>query len=127
MEIVRATIDAFNAGGIQAALKHVHPDVELDLSRGVGPASGVYRGTDQWRHFFSDFANHWESVRIEPHEFIGRDDHVVVPWTMRTVGRDGIEVEARVHWTWTIHSGKVMRAAYFPTREEALEAAGLSE
>ena len=28
---------------------------------------------------------------------------------------------------WTIRNGKVVRVVWFPTREEALEAAGLSE
>jgi len=126
VEIVRAGIEAFNKGDWDGALKDASPDFEMDLSRGVGPDSGVYRG-DQVQELWSDFGEHWESWQIEPEEFIEAGEHVVVPWTSRTTGRDGIEVEARVTWTYTLREGKVVRVTYFPTREQALEAAGLSE
>jgi ketosteroid isomerase-like protein len=75
----------------------------------------------------SEFRQSWESVRIEPHEFIEVDEHVVVPWTAHMVGRDGIEVEARVTWTWTILDGAIERVCMYQEREEALDAAGLTE
>jgi ketosteroid isomerase-like protein len=77
--------------------------------------------------YWTEFAAHWQTVRIEPHEFIEAREHVVVAWSLRGVGRDGIEVETDVTWTWTLTDGRVKRVAYFPTREEALKAAGLSE
>jgi hypothetical protein len=49
---------------------------------------------------------------------------VVVPFTAHIVGREGIEVEARTTWTWTIRDGVVERVCLYQEREEALEAAG---
>ena len=69
----------------------------------------------------------WESSRIEPHEFIEAGEHVAVPWTLRATGRDGIEVRARVTWTFTIRDGAIQRICMYQERQEALETLGLSE
>jgi ketosteroid isomerase-like protein len=96
------------------------------MSRAVGPLSGVL-SLDQLRRAQEDFAGYWESLRIEPHEFIEAGDLVVVPWTMRGRGRDGIEVVTRVTFVWTILDGAVQRGSMYQERQDALEAVGLSE
>ncbi len=126
VEIVRAAIDAYNRGDWDAALKDAPPDFEFDLSRAVGPQHGVW-GRDQMQRFWAEFAENWESSRIEPHEFIEGGEHVVVPWTLHALGRDGIEVQARVTWTCTIRDGVIVRVCMYQERQEALEAAGLRE
>ena len=126
VEIARASIEAYNRMDWDAALKDASPGFECDLSRAVGPQHDVYR-LDQMRRFWSEFAESWESVRIEPHEFIEAGEHVVVPLTMQTRGRDGIEVQARVTWTWTILDGALVRLCMYQDRQQALEAVGLTE
>jgi ketosteroid isomerase-like protein len=126
VEIVRAAIDAYNRGDWEGALKDAARDFECDLSRAVGPQHHVY-SRNQMLQFWSDFAEGWESVWIEPHEFIEAGEHVVVPWTLHAAGRDGIEVQARVTWSWTIRDGAVERVCMYQEREEALQAAGLRE
>lgn len=79
------------------------------------------------RRNWEEFAASWEAFRVEPHEFIEVGDHVVVPGTGLTVGRDGIEVEARVTFTWTIRDGAIERVTMYQERQDALEAAGISE
>ena len=51
----------------------------------------------------------------------------MVPWTFHGVGRDGIEVQARPTWTFTVRDGAVERMCMYQEREEALEAARLEE
>ena len=103
VEIVRAALDAFNRGDLESVLKDAAPNVEFDLSRAHNPdLAGVYGETVQVQRVLREFAQSWDSVRIEPHEFIEVGDHVVVPWTAYATGRDGIEVVARVTWTFTI-------------------------
>ena len=126
VDIVRAAIDAYNRGEWESLLNDADPGFELDLSRAAGPLHGVY-GLDQIRRFWSEFADSWESVRIEPHEFIEAGADVVVPWTLHVTGRDGIEVQARVTWIWTIRDGAVERLCMYQERQDALEAVGLSE
>ena len=126
VEMVRASIEAYNRGDFEAGLKDAAPGFELDLSRAVGPQHGIYR-LDQMRDFFSEFTEGWQSFRIEPHEFIEAGEQVIVPWTLHLVGRDGIEVGARVTWTWTIRDGAIARVCMYQGRQDALDAAGVSD
>ena len=102
------------------------PGFEADFSRAVGPWRGVF-GLDQIRRVLEDMRETWESVRLEPHEFIEAGDCVVVPWTMHGRGRDGIEVVTRLAFVWTIRNGAIERISMYQEKEEALEAVELSE
>ncbi|MEK6252597.1 MAG: nuclear transport factor 2 family protein [Actinomycetota bacterium] len=126
VEIVRAGFDAVNRGDVDAAFKDIAPDAEFDQSRAVGFDRGVYN-VDQWRRLLEEFSQAWESVRFEADEFIDAGDHVVTPFTNRFLGRDGVEVQARGTWVWTIREGAVVRVCLYQERQEALEAAGLRE
>jgi ketosteroid isomerase-like protein len=126
VEIVKANIDAYNREDWNALAKDAAPGFEMDLSRAIGPVRGVFK-LDQILRVVGEFAEYWESVRIEPQEFIEAGDLVVVPWAMHGRGRDGIELVARATFVWTIRDGAVERISLYQEREEALEAVGLSE
>jgi ketosteroid isomerase-like protein len=126
VEIVRTAIWAFNEGEFDRVLAGLAPEVEVDLSRALGPVRGVYT-LDQTRRVIDELAGTWRSFRIEPVEFIEADGRVVVPWTYHVVGRDGIEVQARSTWAFTIRSGAITRVCMYQERQDALEAAGLRE
>ena len=108
--------------------RDVAPNSELDWSRTRGPeVPGVYRGEEAQRVLI-DFLESWQSVRVEPDEFIEAGEHVVVLTTEHYVGRDGIEVQARNTWTWTIRDGMIVRACLYQDKQEALKAVeGLEE
>jgi len=122
VEVVRAAIDAYNRGDRETVLAGAAPGFEFDVSRAAGPLRGVY-GVEELRGFWSELAESWESVRIEPHEFLEVGEHVVVPWTLHAVGRDGIEVQSRVTWTWTVREGAIARICMYQDRQDALDAA----
>ena len=126
VEIVEAAIDAANRQDWDALFQDMAPGFELDMSRAVGPVSGVL-SLDQVRRALEDFAGYWESLRIEPHEFIEAGDLVVVPNTGHLRGRDGIEVSVTVAWVWTIRDGAIERMVMYQSRQDALEDLGLSE
>jgi ketosteroid isomerase-like protein len=126
LEIVRAAINAYNRGDVDGVFRDASPGAEWDLSRATGPWQRTYE-LDQARVIFEEFVGMWSSVRAEPHEFIEVGDDVIVPWTGYQVGRDGIEVEVRVAWTFTIRDGKIERFCYYPEKADALEDAGLSD
>ena len=129
VEIVRAALDAYNRGDLEAMLKHAAPDCELDWSRSIGPQRGVYR-LEQIPQFDLgqfDLGETFESVRTEPEELIDAGDHVVTPMVGYFRGRDGIEVTARFTYLWTFRDGTAVRVTLYQERQEALEAAGLSE
>jgi ketosteroid isomerase-like protein len=126
VEIVRAALDAYNREDWDALFQHMAPRFEFDMSRAVGTNRGIY-GLDQARRYLVDFAASWESVRIEPHEFIESGDLVVVPQTTHARGRDGIEVVSRPTYVWTIRDRAIEQVSLYQERQDALEAVGLSE
>ena len=100
----------------------VAPGFELDMSRAVGPGHGIY-GRDEARRFWGEFAASWESIRVEPHQFIEAGDLLVVPWTVHVRGRDGIEVVSRPTFVWTIRDGAIERISMYQERQDrALDA-----
>jgi ketosteroid isomerase-like protein len=126
VELVRAAVEAWNSGDWEAVLKDAAPSFEFDFSRSVGPGRGVY-GLDQMRTYFREVAEPWESLRLEPDEFIEAGEHVVMPNTLLAQGRDGIELQARAAFVWTIRAGSIDRVCFYQDRQQALEAVGLSE
>jgi ketosteroid isomerase-like protein len=124
VEIVRAAFAELNRGDFSFTL--AAPDARADLSRAVGMDRSVY-SLDEFRRLSEEFTNSWESVRYEADEFIDAGEHVVTPWTNHLRGRDGIELQARGTWLWTIRDGVIVRLCLFQELQEALEAAGLSE
>jgi len=127
VEVVKAAIDAGNREDWDALVQAAAPNFELDMSRSRSFRGAAVYGLDQLRGFLVEFAESWESVRIEPHEFIEAGDLVVVPWTTRARGRDGIEVVSRPTFVWTIRDGAIERLSMYQERKDALEALGLSE
>lgn len=126
VRIVEAAIDGLNRKEWDSVFAPAAPGFVLDMSRGLGPGRGVY-SRDQAQAFAEDLAGLWESIRIEPREFIEVGDHVVVPYAVHSRGREGIEVTAYPTFVWTLRDGAVERVTLYQEREDALEAVGLPE
>lgn len=126
VEIVRAAIDAFNRGDVDAAFKDANPDFQYDQTRAVGIDRGVFN-LEQFQSLLATFTDSWESFTIGADELIDAGEDVVMPFTNMARGRDGIEVQARGIWVWTIRDGSIVRACLYQKRHEALKAAGLRE
>jgi ketosteroid isomerase-like protein len=126
VELVREAIDAFNRGDLDATVQAAAPDAVLDSSRAIGPYRGVYRLAD-FRPFIGAFSGTFELVRVEPEEFIDAGEQVVVWGTIYFEGRDGLEAIASGALVWTLRDGRAVRIGLYQVRDEALEAAGLSE
>jgi ketosteroid isomerase-like protein len=126
IEIVRAAIDAWNRGDWDATLNDAAPSFEFDFRDSMGPGRGVY-SLDQMGGYFRELTEAWESLRLGVDEFIDAGAQVVTPNILHVQGRDGIELQARSAWVWTIRDGRVARLCFYQQRREALEAAGLSE
>jgi ketosteroid isomerase-like protein len=126
VEIVRAVIDAFNRGDLEAAFKHMDSDFEIDASRTIGPVHGVLK-LDQIRAALDEFFGLWEAVRIEIDKFIDAGEQIATAFTSHHRGRDGIEVTVRPSFVWTIRDGRIVRQCFYQEWQEALEALGLRE
>ena len=96
------------------------------MSRAIGVDRGTFT-VAEFRAAAEDFSASWQSARYEADEIIDAGEHVVVPLTNRLLGRDGIEVEARPTWVWTIRDGAVTRLCLYQSRQEALDDLGLRD
>ena len=126
MEIVRKAYDAFNRGDFDRAIELAHPEIEVVTAGGVQPP---IRGTAALRTWMEPDAI--QDQRIEPLEFRSNGNKVLV--RQRTHGRgsgSGIELDVESWVVWTLdENGLATQLANFlyHERNEALEAAGLSE
>ena len=128
VELVRRIFEASERHDAEAVLELYHPDVEWDASRtqpGIGDFADLYRGRDGVRRFFREWREAWASDEYEYDELIDTGDAVVSVVTQRGRGQaSGLEVARTLVGVWTVRDGVVVRAVWFPTREEALRAAG---
>ena len=125
VQTVRALVDALNDGDFDAALRHVAPDGELDMTRALGLNRGVYP-LGEMPAVIEEFNGPWEAVYYGADEFIDAGEHVVVRFTNQLRGRDGIELQARGVWVITIRDGLIERICLYQELDEALAAAGVS-
>ena len=127
VEIVRRAIEAFNRDGPEAALAWIAHDVEWrDLPD--QPDAEVHHGHTGFLRAFEQFFGELEDHIVTVDETIDHGERVVL--CARVIGRgrgSGARFEQRVVGIWTLRNGLVVRTVWFRTREEALEALGLSE
>ncbi len=132
VEIVRQAFDQ-EARRDPRVLEVYDPDVEMDFSESpfadFMTTSGRRRGIDEVQSTFRDWYDAFKNVETDVDELIDAGDQVIVVFTYRSRGRaSGVEVAWKhMAGLWTFRDGKVVRVAWLRTREEALEAAGLSE
>jgi ketosteroid isomerase-like protein len=130
VEIVRRVFEAAGRGDTQGILGLYDPDIEWDASRTERGAitGGVVRGHQAVLEWLREWYDPWETVDDDLEELIeATDNRVVSVMVQRGRGKaSGVEVADRLGTVWTIRNGKVVRVVWFPSREAALEAAGIS-
>ena len=105
------------------ALETFDPDVVWNPVE-EGPSYGL----DAYMDYYRRWEAPWEDLETTAEEFIDARDRVVVTLYFRGRGRgSGVEVETRFYEVYTLRDGKIVRVDEFTEREDALEAAGLSE
>src|SRR4051812_5040131 len=124
IQLVQAVLDGLSRGDLDAAFRDLAPDAELDMSRALGLARGVYKGAEI-REVVAEFNSGWASIEYGADEFIEAGDDILFPFTNRLHGRDGIELQARGAWLMTVRDGLIVRACLYQERDEALAAMGL--
>lgn len=131
--IVRRLYEAVACRHGATVLAIYDPEVEWDHSHNeavVGLMGGrtVFRGHEGVREWSREWYEAWENVDAELEELIDAGEHVVVVLNYRGRGRaSGAEVQfTHLAGVFTLNEGRVVRAAWFRAREEAVQAAGCS-
>jgi hypothetical protein len=93
-----------------------------------GGGATTYVGIDGFRKLWLDWLEPWATYHVHVDEVIDAGDRIVVFIRDRARPHDmEAEVELISGSVWEVRDGKVVRAQFCRSREEALEAAGLSE
>ncbi|HEX5954596.1 MAG TPA: nuclear transport factor 2 family protein [Solirubrobacterales bacterium] len=127
VEIVRRMLGAISRNDWDAAFRDTHPGLEVTFKE--GPRAGTHRGREVLQEVGDDLRAGFESWVLEPLELIERGDQVVaiVNNRLRPKGGTGGEFGYRNGHIFTLSNGLVLSVVGYPTAEDALEAAGLSE
>ena len=127
VEIVRRAFEAYVRGDLDDAYSYLHPEIEFH-TYADSPQAGVYRGRDAVREYNDDLFGQFESLRVEAEEFVDAGDHVIVVSTQHAVPKGGRqEIDVRMAELWTVRDELIVERHSYSTKEQALEAAGLSE
>jgi ketosteroid isomerase-like protein len=126
VETLRKFYEAFNRRDWDAVFHDAHPDFEV--TNQIGPTAGTRRGREQTQEFAEDQIAAFGKLSFAPEEFFEAGDQIVVFVTTRSRPKGGsVDMEVRNGHLWAIRDGTLLSLKTFPVREEALEAAGLSE
>jgi ketosteroid isomerase-like protein len=119
VDVLQRIYAAWEAGGIEAVLEFIHPEVEVVVGPDVSIEPDVYRGHAGVRRWFDAFEG-MEDVDMRPEEFIEEGERVLVPIVLSGRGAgSGIEVEQRAVQAWTVRDGKAVRVEAFADLESA--------
>jgi ketosteroid isomerase-like protein len=132
-ENVKTVLDAapaLNRGDLDTWLEQwVADDIDYRAIEGAPDDPGPIHGKDALRAYVQDWIGTFDDFKSEPVDLIdaGEDKVVVVTRISGRAKLSGVETDLTYAALYTIRDGKVVRGREYWTRDEALEAAGLSE
>ena len=127
VEIVKEFTQRF-AAGAHVTDDYFDPEIVWDTTASGLPSAGIYHGREGVRRFFRDWLAPWTDYQIEARDCIDAGDAVVLVFRQAGTGRgSGIRTERDFFGVWELENSRVVRFRLFASREQALEAAEMSE
>jgi ketosteroid isomerase-like protein len=129
VEIGMRAVAAFNRRDVDAALQFLSRDAELrDLANAPDQVSTV-RGIDAIREAWTLWSAAFDELRVEIEEWTDVGDAVIGAAHWQGRGKaSGMSIDVRQFDLFEFRDGRIVRATLgLKFKEEALEAAGLSE
>jgi uncharacterized protein len=129
VKTVRKAAAAFIRGDLDAWIEYCTDDIDYRAVEGAPDEHGPIHGKDALRAYVQDWQDTFDDFTSEPVELIdaGEDNVIAV---IRISGRaklSGVATDLTYAALYTLRDGKIARGREYWTRDEALEAAGLSE
>ena len=119
IRLVQQALEAFNGGGMEAALKLAHPDIEFQ-GAGVLIPRAPFRGAEAILEALQSYETNFSNLRFEALEVLARGDAVVVPAHFTGQGRSGEQLQLILTLVFWVRDGKIARILVYTSREEAL-------
>jgi uncharacterized protein len=128
VEVVRDQFEATNKGDFARAMTHYADDVSLVVHGGFLEV-GAFEGREEVGRWFGDwFRSFKRGYHFDLEETTDLGDAVLVVASHGGQGRaSGVEVRGRAAYIYRLRDGKIVQVEMYPSRAEALEAAGLEE
>ena len=128
VELVRQANEAFNRGDIEGVLTYYAEDAEFEDLMNAPDLPRVVRGIEGVRQVLMAWVQAFDEFRAEIAEYIDAEDHVVCVTDYYGKSREGLTIQLRTGDVVEIRDGKFARVTIgYESREQALEAVGLSE
>src|SRR5437763_1200504 len=134
VEIVRAVFAAWNAGdmeALEALSPHFHPEFVYH-PRADEPDPSPHVGRDAYERLVLGFVESFSEVTFEVLELIDAGDRVIASTVLHAVlhgqgSASGAGVSDTYVFVYKLRDGLVVEGWEYRTKQEALEAVGLSE
>jgi len=129
VQIVIDGVAAYNRGDLDALSEQWTDDIDHRAAEGAIDDRGPIHGKDAMRAYLQDWLQTFDPPTVQPLEVIDAGENRVVA-VLRFAGRaklSRVDTELTYAVVYTVRDGKIARGREYMTREEALEAAGLSE
>jgi ketosteroid isomerase-like protein len=128
VEIVKEFTRLFEKGDRDSWREYFDPNIVWDTSASNWPTAGVVHGHAGVERFFRDWLGTWSDFDLATSEYLDAGDSVVIVFRQRGTGREsGVPIDREFFAVYDMRESKVVRYRMYDSREEALEAAGLSE
>jgi ketosteroid isomerase-like protein len=128
VEIVRRMYAAFAARDWTALADLWHPDIEYETLDAAPGVRGCYRGLREITEFFDSWADPYGEFRVEAEAIVDLGEQVVAVERHAARGLRGSKAAAWIDHSFacliSFRDGRIWRVKEYPTREEALDAAG---
>jgi ketosteroid isomerase-like protein len=126
---VDAAYQALARVGLDRFIERWTDELDHRSIEGAPDDRGPIHGKDAMRAYVQDWIDLFDDFRIEPVELIDAGENRVVA-VLRFGGRarrSGVRTDQILGAVFEIRKGKIARGREYATRDQALEAAGLSE
>ena len=125
VEIVRGAFEAFERGDVSRMVDLMADDL---VTHRIDPDDAVYHGKEGWFRAAMDWTEDFNEWTVTAEEFVEAGDDVLVRARQTARGEaSGVPVESEMWFRFTMREGKVARMTFHTRRNEAFEAAGLTD
>jgi ketosteroid isomerase-like protein len=128
VELVHRSVELWNCGDVDALVETFAEDAELEPAPGF-VEGGKLKGRDGIRRFFERLHESWKpGDTVALGELLEAGDKVMFSFQWRAIGDvSGVETSSEWIAVDTFRDGVAVRMQIFSDRDDALNAAGLSE
>ena len=120
------SIEAFNRMDIPGVLQLLDPEIRFEHR--LAEIFGSYSGLEGVEGFFADVVEHFDALKVDCPDVRDLGDLVLALGTARLTGKgSGVETELPFTVVARFRNGRMTQFTDFGDKDQALEAAGLSE